>query len=648
MASRGAGCVLVALAVLVAAPRLGRASERKLILTPSMLINEVAVGDASLLVDEQGAAGDPAAGKGGIPEKTFFPGWQKWPYPVRVAIDLGARHRVSRVFLFNPSGENEVTVSFGKPFAWTDRSVPLKGYRQWNEARLDAETRWLRLTLSRPTSIPEIVVYGEPLETPRAVAPKPAAKPRAHPAMDQIIGANVFIDDPLDVIAPVCGFAREYHSWLWDVENPDQLRRFQPSAAAGGNAWFFDDYYRGLKQRGVTVAPCIQSSVPSLFGGQNREYKPVADGANPEDPASYALHSTHLFQFAARYGSRPVPDSALDLAPGQPRKSGLGLLRYIENWNEPDRTWNDRQGRFHPYELAAMCSADRDGHQARLGAGKGVRAADPSMKLVLGGLAGLDLEYLRAMKFWADYNRGGSFPADVINLHHYSSTGNEQGFKPNGHGISPEDDHLREKIEAIAAWRDQNVPDAELWLTEFGYDTNPASPLHAPALGSLTPEQVQAAWLVRSYLALAAAGVDRAAMFMLRDVKSSGGGVFETCGLVTEKGQWKPKPSYHAVSALRSRLAGYRFAAEMPSGRPDVRIYRFEKAGSAPIFAIWCPTSEDKRVARFKLPVEGTAATIYALTDGASGKPAEVRNGAAFVDVGEMPVLVAAAGAARR
>lgn len=650
-------CLTAALAA-IAISRSADAEERKLILRPSMVINETAIGDASGLVDEQDTVGDPAAKHANPPKNPFFPGWAKWPYPVHVAIDLGATHRLTRVFFYNETGRNDLVLSYGKPFAWHQKPVTLDLYRDWVEVPLGVETRWLRITLDKPTSLPEMVVYGDALEKPAPTVPRRTVVRRPRPTMDQLIGANVFIDDPLDTIAPVCGFAREYHSWSWDVENPDHKRRFQPSGAAGGNLWFFDDYYHGLKQRGVTVAPVIQNSIPDFFGGAKTEYKPVPAGRDAEDPASYALHAAHLYQYAARYGSRPVEDVRLDLAPGQPRKSGTGLLKYIENWNEPDRTWNDRGGRFQPYELAAMSSADYDGHRGKLGVACGVKSADPKMKLVLAGLAGLDLPYLKAMKFWADANRGGSFPADVINLHHYSNTGNEQGWKPNGRGISPEEDHLLAKIAAIVGWRDANVPSAELWLTEFGYDTNPSSPLHAPAIGSMSAEQVQAAWLLRSYLALAAAGVDRAAMFMLRDVYSKGGGVFETCGLVTEKGEWSPKPSWFYVATLRSRLAGWRFAAHVPSSNPGVLVYRFEKTaapktGDKPpdaMFAVWCPTSEDKRVAGFRLPVHGSTASVCEFAVGS--KTGRIRDvpicgGMVTLDVSETPLLLAATSESR-
>lgn len=628
--------------------RAGGPQEQKLVLLPSMLLNETAVGETDGLVDEQEIAGDPAAGKGGKPKKPFFPGWGAWIYPVHVSIDLGAKHRISRIFFYNETGESDILLSSGQPFAWQEKPVHIAAYQNWVEIPFPVETRWLRITMPKPTSMPEMVVYGELLEKPASKGPiKPPSSPRPRIPIDQFIGTNAFIDDPLDTISGVAGFEREYHSWGWDVENKDLQRRFQPSAAGGG-AWRFDDYYAGLKGRGVTVAPVLQMGVPELVHNAKAVDKPVAAGRNTEDPASYALHAAHMFQYAARYGGTKVEDSRLELAPGQPRASGLGLLRYLENWNEPDRTWDGRDGRFHPYELAAMSSADYDGHQGKLGRDYGVKSADPKMKLVLAGLAGLDLPYLRAMKFWADGNRGGSFPADVINLHHYSSTGNEQGFKPDGQGISPEADKLRERMAAFTAWRDANVPNAELWLTEFGYDTNSKSPLHSPAIGKLNGEEVQAIWLVRAYFALAAAGVDRAAMFMLRDVNSAGAGVFETCGLVTEKGKWAPKPSWYYVATLKTRLAGMVYDSELPSGRPDVLIYRFrrlkpETGKPTTALAVWCPTSEDKHVAGYRLVLPGKSATLVRLTAGkASGSAASLAltDGKATLEVSETPVLV--------
>lgn len=74
-----------------------------------------------------------------------------------------------------------------------------------------------------------------------------------------------------------------------------------------------------------------------------------------------------------------------------------------------------------------------------------------------------------------------------------------------------------------------------MWLTEFGYDTSPRSPNLAPAYGSFDAEDVQGMWLIRTYMYLAAARIDRAHMFMLANVVDDGGTKFQTSGLTQDK-----------------------------------------------------------------------------------------------------------------
>ncbi len=158
---------------------------------------------------------------------------------------------------------------------------------------------------------------------------------------------------------------------------------------------------------------------------------------------------------------------------------------------------------------------------------------------------------------------------------------------------------------------------------------------------------MEAIWLVRSYLALAAAGVDRAAMFMFRDTKSDGGGVFETSGMVTEKGKWAPKPSYMYIGTLKHRLAGYRFAVEVDSGRKNVLIYRFsgvDKNGQpSSAYAVWCPSSEDRTVTNVKLTIGAPRATKVDFGTNTMVGNSEVlapENGMITLDVTEKPSLI--------
>src|SRR5262249_45222238 len=152
----------------------------------------------------------------------------------------------------------------------------------------------------------------------------------------------------------------------------------------------------------------------------------------------------------------------------------------------------------------------------------------------------------------------------------------------------------------------------EVWVTEFGYDTHPGSPLHAPAIGSLSAEVVQAAWLARSELLIAAAGIDRALMFMFRDVESTGAGGFATCGLVTQKGKWEPKPSWYFQAAMKRHLAGMTWEADVPTGREGVLAMRLSGGGRTAL-AAWCATSEDRRERGVRLPLAGTRARLVEL-----------------------------------
>src|SRR5690606_21649268 len=126
-------------------------------------------------------------------------------------------------------------------------------------------------------------------------------------------------------------------------------------------------------------------------------------------------HADHMFQIAARYGKTKVDKGLLKLREDQKALSGLDLIQYYENWNEPNNDWSGRAVHFTPYEFAAMSSADYDGHKGTLGKTIGLKNADPNSKLVMGGLPRLNLDYIKSLKFWSDWKRDGSFPFDVIN-----------------------------------------------------------------------------------------------------------------------------------------------------------------------------------------------------------------------------------------
>jgi hypothetical protein len=625
-------------------------------LDPDMLTNLSGQRPAVELVDEQDLAGDQRTGDAAQPQTLYSNGWlnAELYYPLSVVVDLGVTHDLTDICYFDVEGQGRLTADFREADAWKLLFVDeLNAYCKWSSRKVAISTRYLQLTFENPSAqIGEIVLYG----TARSARP-PSPKPTAHrlPLMDSFIGINGFVDDLIERIA-ACGHLREYHSWQWDEGNqdtsypgyPNHQLAWSPSWVSGpGWAWDFDAFYRQLKDAGVEAAPCFQGCALYMVGFDKErvDEKPVA-GQDATQPRSYIAHASYLFQFAARYGGTRCDETLLKLKPGQPARSGLGLVRYIENWNEPDKWWKDRAAYFSPVELAAMCSADYDGHRRTLGAAVGVKNADPNMKFVMGGLARPEIEYLKAMKLWAEFHREGDFPADVINLHHYSNDTGGQGGNPTT-GISPEADGLRERFERIVRWRDRSLPGKEGWVSEFGYDTNPGSTQRAPAIGDADAEEVQGRWIVRSYLALAAAGVDRVQLYMLRDVNAANTVQYDSSGLTAEKrNQHRPKRSWHYVATLRHVLRGTRFESEIPSGDANVRIYRFrsEAAPSREVYAVWCPTSDSTEVRDFSLPLpNATTATLTTLepqSETGRSTSLTVEAGKVTLCVGESPVFV--------
>ncbi|HMR85308.1 MAG TPA: hypothetical protein PKE30_19325, partial [Niabella sp.] len=359
--------------------------------------------------------------------------------------------------------------------------------------------------------------------------------------------------------------------------------------------------------------------------------------------------SSFMYQFAARYGNAKVPDSTLLLASNQSRVSGLGLIKYVEDWNEQDKDWEGPEAEFSPEEYAAMASADYDGHcntMKKFGKRYGVKNADPSIKLVMGGLASLNLDYIKKMKTWFEQNRSDKkFAVDVLNFHTYAF---KDGISWQGGGpaVSPEDAGFREKMASIVRYRNENLPGKEVWVSEFGWDTNPESVLSPPAIGSMDTEEVQGIWLIRAYMAFTAAGVDRAQTFVSRDGDPHDKTWFSTSGLMGPKGDFTPKKSWYYVATLKNTLTNMRYIGWETSADPDILIYKFKDIHSSKgAYVLWAKTSKDYKVSQFPLQLSEKAknASLRVLVRGKSNgdtMPVAMNKQKVFIDVSEKPVFV--------
>jgi len=575
----------------------------KIVVDRERIINLKAAGDGWNLFDEQVLAGDPLHGAGGKPVTEYTNGWigQNIRYPIETVIDLGAIHKLVSIWYYDINGADSLRVSCGDGKNWTPLfDVSTTGYLSWVRKDVACSARFLKVRAKSPSAaVTEMVLYGSPQG---AIASLPSATSHRAPTMGDLMGVNGFVDDDRDLLQ-VVGHVREYHSWQWDDGNGDPTTPAYPNNRFGWNpswvrgtgwGWNFDDYYGDLKSRGMTVAPVFQGTPAWMFGkSAGDSLKPIVGMKDSTLPASFVEHADYLWQFASRFGRTSVAAADQRLDALNTAKSGLGYVKYMEGWNEPDKDWKGITGYFSPEVLTAMSSADYDGDQGRMGQKVGIKNADPSMKVVMPGIIGINLEYVKAMKFWSDTRRDSSFPADALNFHHYCNDAGGQGGTATT-GISPEADGLKQRLQTVATWRDRFLPGMELWLSEVGWDTDPKSVYRAKSIGGNSELEMQGRWLVRAFLEVAASGFDKAQQFMLRDQWDNSPTIFATSGMVHDKfdtlsPKYQKKVSWWYVNTLNKRLRDFRFEADESVG--GIRIYRFshQSMPDSVAYAVWNP-----------------------------------------------------------
>ena len=562
--------------------------------------------------------------------KNWKPNWQSEFGEDSFYIDLGANYLITGICFLDTNGVQDWLIEDGEPFAWQELgSFTTDAYQVWRGVTVaePRPTRWLRFsTACGDSGVSELALYGSKVseltaeQKEKTAAHAPDAVPSGLSAGQQI-GFNAFIDDPMTAVA-AGGNVREYHNFNWLYDDAGKVKFTQ------GSWGDMDSYYAAMKARGISIIPCFQGG-SSYISGEKPPEIAVPKSADTTDAASYALHAQALYQVAARYGSNKNIDvKTLNVADGAEPKVGLGLLDALENANEPNKTWSGKANYFTPYELAAMCSADYDGHEGTI-PNAGVKQADPDFRLAMGGLLNTAslLDYLSEMKLWFDYNRSdGKFAVDIINVHM-------------GPGADPEDPAFPARVKEIRQWIRENAPGAELWISEFEV---PMEDCETEGTDNHDNELYQLRYAqrtARTYLAAINAGVNRVTKFQLRD---EGEGVYYNSGLVTGKGEWSKKPAWFYVFCMTNVLKNTYFAADMTEDEAKRYFFINRKTGAS-VYCIWSPTNNGTVLKDYKVTVPETS-YVYLTVPGkyAEGETTELpnRGGTVTLDVTETPVFL--------
>ncbi|TWR31346.1 hypothetical protein FPZ43_02395 [Mucilaginibacter pallidiroseus] len=319
-------------------------------------------------------------------------------------------------------------------------------------------------------------------------------------------------------------------------------------------------------------------------------------------------------------------------------KIGLGYIKYIECGNENDRWWKGNNATQTPEEYAANMSAFYDGHKGTLGKNAGVKTADPAMRVVMGGLATADTSYVRRMINWCKTNRGYlpngkvNLCFDVINYHWYVNDGDIFSHQRATTGVAPE-------LSGACKVADGFVKIANgmpVWLTETGYDINPKSYQHAPAIGNKTVLQTQADWILRTALMYKRHGIDRLFFYQLFDAEKNGEEQYMTSGLAESP---KRRPAADFILQVNKLMGNYRYAGTV-SANPLVDRY---KLGSKTMYVLVVPDQQSK-VTDYKLDMTGHKTSLVHIPQAGSNmmntsKVSPV-DGKLLLKVSETPVFV--------
>ncbi len=397
--------------------------------------------------------------------------------------------------------------------------------------------------------------------------------------MSDFIGTNTNVaaydNGYLTDLSKTVKWIREYHSWAHYEAANDYFKWDNITTTPHNYTWpDHNKFMDACRDLGIEVLIDVLNK--PQWAGSSPVPNTSGDGSQAAD---YMEKLDFMGQLVARYGSQKLPDSLLKTAD---KVSGLNYIRYFEDENEPDYWWETPL--WPPEHYAVFCNAVHDGFGVETSEQYpllGIKSVDPNARHVLAGLALEDTTYLTRMLKAS----GERIPFDILNVHMYCTDRNK--------GYSPENEKygFEKGFENFFRWKNNNLPEMPVWITEFGWDTykspdNKHSYIWAPF-------EQQANYLLRSYFILMKMGFEKAFMFMAADGNSQNVLQYSSSGLFTDKNSGHGKKvSYYYMATLQNILGNYSLkdipAYALKTGENEVYCFRFENpVKSDAIYVFW-------------------------------------------------------------
>lgn len=389
------------------------------------------------------------------------------------------------------------------------------------------------------------------------------------------INSNVAAYDQkyLPDLAKCAKWMREYHSWGHYEVSDNYYKWDNITTVPQGYTWpDHNKFMDQCKALGINVLVDVLGK-PEWAGTERGAYS-KGDGTKAVD---YMDKLEFMGQLVARYGSAKYDKSVLETAD---KVSGLNYIKYYEDDNEPDYTWETPQWPAEKY--AVYCNAVHDGYGVNPSEDYpllGIKSVDSTAMHVLGGLASNTISYLQ--KVLAASN--GRIPFDVINVHTYC-TDSRNGYSPENESYG-----LEKNLATFMNWCKTTLPGVPVWLTEFGWDTYLNGSTHSYVYA---PKEQQANYIVRSYFIALKIGFEKAFLFMDKDPDSDNTLQYSSSGIIADQASGlAKKPSFYYLATLQNtigeaafkRVISYR---ELVGGN-EVFCFEFINPQQEVVYVLW-------------------------------------------------------------
>lgn len=548
----------------------------------------------------------------------------------------------------------------GDGTSWTtiasiDASYGVQGWTQLSvNTNLARNAKYMHLSIGS-YHLGAFAVYGYRTQA-HIVQGLKHCRETAERTINKRLGVNGFLgENNVDLMAGLSSITRWYNPANWFIKSPDWQQRADDLPVG----WSEDDLvmkfrssltwdpvqrFTAFKNAGVDHLLCINNTagftttrtfIPTIAEAQEaRPMDPwITDRENlllSTNPNSYKSFSRFFWNLAAKYGSNAgVNQQYVQIDPQEEQSVGLGLVKYIEVGNERDSVWAKKRF-LNSEEAAAYHSAMYDGHKGIMGAGFGVKNADPNMQVLNAATVAPETAYLWRMMKWWDKNRGiGDYPLDIISYHHYSSWRDEpEAFASNiGWAVRPErlpesgeDSYMRE----VPYFRNTFMPNKEVWLTEIGYSEHYGSYLSPNYSSQVERSFYKACWLIRTVILNMYLGADVINVFWyanhdgvrLEDLSPTieNKAAFLSCGYTdgnTAYDDWNRHllVSGWYMTAFRAEIEGYYLKHRIKEGLtnwtleniidhtdPTIHAFAMEKSAGEKALLVWLSDAQDAPV----------------------------------------------------